>query len=688
MSYVQNLRGVVTASTAKRPGERREAPELPVAQIAVDTPLTHLDRPFDYLVPETLAQDAQPGVRVRVRFSGRLVDGVLLARLARSEHEGRLGWLERVVSPEPVLSAELVELCRTVADRYAGTFADVVRLAVPPRHAKTEAEAVPEAVVPAPVEPPGRDGWNRYRHGAALLDAVTEGRRAHAVWQAVPGEDWPSRLAEAAASAVAGGRGALVVVPDQRDLTRVAEACIASVGEELVAQLSADMGPAKRYRSWLAIRRGAVKVVVGTRAAAFAPLSDPGLLAIWDDGDDLHAEPRAPYPHARDVLMYRAHATGAALLVAGFARTSEAQLLVQSGWAREVVAERTELRASAPRITPVAETEAQLVDDPNARAARLPRVAFDVARAALGRGEPVLVQVPRSGYVPGLACAQCREPARCRRCAGPLGLPRAGADGLELAGAPSCRWCGVTDTAFRCAACGSRRPRATVVGAVRTAEELGRAFPGFPVRGSGGGSNVRTSVPNSAALVVATPGAEPWVKDVPGGAGYGAVLLLDGWALLSRSDLRVGEETLRRWMAAAALARPHQAGGRVMVAADPELAVVQALVRWDPAGHAETELAARTELGFPPSVRMAAIDGVPTAVADVLASARFPDSAEILGPVELEPGSAGEQRERALVRVPRGDARALAAALTAAQAARSARKAPEPVRVKVDPHEI
>lgn len=673
---------------AKRPGERREAAELPVAQIAVDTPLTHLDRPFDYLVPDTLAEDARPGVRVRVRFSGRLVDGVLLARLARSEHEGRLGWLERVVSPEPVLSAELVELCRTVADRYAGTFADVVRLAVPPRHAKTEAEAVPEAVPSAPVVPPGRDGWNRYRHGAALLDAVTERRRAHAVWQPVPGEDWPTRLAEAAAGAVVGGRGALVVVPDQRDLARVAEACAASVGAELVARLSADMGPAKRYRSWLAVRRGAAMVVVGTRAAAFAPLTDPGLLAIWDDGDDLHPEPRAPYPHARDVLMYRAHATGAALLVAGFARTSEAQLLVQSGWAREVVAERTELRASAPRVTPVAETEAQLVDDPNARAARLPRVAFDAARAALGRGEPVLVQVPRSGYVPGLACAQCREPARCRRCAGPLGLPRAGADGLELAGAPSCGWCGVTDTAFRCAACGSRRPRATVVGAIRTAEELGRAFPGVPVRGSGGGSNVLASVPNSAALVVATPGAEPWVTDVPGGAGYGAVLLLDGWALLSRSDLRVGEETLRRWMAAAALARSHQSGGRVMVAADPELAVVQALVRWDPAGHAETELAARTELGFPPAVRMAAIDGVPTAVADVLASARFPESAEVLGPVELESGPSGEQRERALVRVPRADARELAAALTAAQAARSARKASELVRVKVDPHEI
>ncbi|HEY2205818.1 MAG TPA: primosomal protein N' [Pseudonocardia sp.] len=679
----------MTSTAARNKGERRPAAELPVAQVAVDVPLAHLDRPFDYQVPDQLADDARPGVRVRVRFAGRLVDGVLLERLERSAHPGRLGWLERVVSAEPVLTEEVAALCRAVADRGAGTFADVLRLAVPPRHARVEAEAPPEPTddppVAAPVPAPGT-GWDRYRHGTPLLEAVAGGRRAHAVWQPVPGEDWPARLAEAAAASVAAGRGALLVVPDQRDLARVAQACVALLGGHRVATLTADAGPARRYRSWLAVRRGRARVAVGTRAAAFAPVADPGLLAVWDDGDDPHVEPHAPYPHARDVLVHRAHATGAALLVAGFARTAEAQLLVESGWAREVAADRATVRAATARVTPAAETEAALVDDPNARAARLPKVAFDAARAALGRDEPVLVQVPRGGYVPGLACAHCREPARCRRCAGPLGLPRGG--GLDLAGAPSCRWCGVAETAFRCAACGSRRPRATVVGSARTAEELGRAFPGVAVRASGGGVPVLDTVPGSAALVVATPGAEPWVAGVPGGAGYGAALLLDGWAMLSRPDLRVAEETLRRWMAAAALARPLSAGGRVVVSADPGLAVVQALVRWDPAGHAAAELAARTELGFPPAVRMAAVEGAPDAVAEVLASARLPENAEVLGPVELDSSSSGEVRERALVRVPRPDGRALAAALAEAQAGRTARKAAEPVRVRMDPHEI
>jgi primosomal protein N' (replication factor Y) len=675
---------------ARRRGERQPAAESPVAQIAVDVPLAHLDRPFDYLVPDALAEQALPGVRVRVRFSGRLVDGVVLARLEHSGFEGKLGWLERVVSPEPVLTDEVTRLCRTVADRQGGTFADVVRLAVPPRHARAEAE--PPAQPLGPPEAPGPlPGWERYRHGPSLITAIAGGRAPHAVWHPVPGEDWPARLAELAAVATSAGKGALIVVPDQRDNAHVVAAASALVGAERVATLTADLGPARRYRSWLAIRRGTVKLVVGTRAAAFAPVADLGLLVVWDDGDDLHAEPRAPYPHVRDVLVQRAYLSGAALVVAGFARTAEAQVLVRSGWAQEVAASRDDVRAAMARVSAVGDSDAALARDPLARAARLPATAFEVARGALARGEPVLVQVPRGGYVPALACASCREPARCRRCAGPLALPSSSARTADVFAEPSalvCRWCGAPEAAYRCAACGSRRPRATVIGAGRTAEELGRAFPGITVRASGGGADVLSEVPAGPALVVATPGAEPWVAGVGGGAGYGAALLLDGWALLSRPDLRVGEETLRRWLAAAALVRPHTSGGRVVVSADPELPVVQALVRWDPAGHADAELKARTEVGFPPAVRMAAIDGEPDAVAALLAGARLPESSEVLGPVELAPTATGQPRERALVRVPMADGRDLATALAAAQGARTAAKATDLVRVRLDPHEI
>ncbi|MFD6714695.1 primosome assembly protein PriA [Micromonospora sp. TSRI0369] len=660
----------------------------------MDVPLPHLDRPFDYLVPAALDAEAQPGVRVKVRFAGQLVDGWLLERAESSEHP-KLAYLEKVVSPVPVLSPEVARLARAVADRYAGSLADVLRLAVPPRHARAEkavtAEA-PSADATAPTDAPAPDGssapapsaaapasadadaraevdprgWRDYPAGPALLRALTDGRPARAVWSALPGEDWADRYADTVAATVAGGRGAVVVVADARDLDRLDAALTAVLGAGRHVRLTAADGPARRYRAFLAARRGDVAVVIGTRAAMFAPVDRLGLVAIWDDGDDLHAEPRAPYPHARDVLLTRAHLGDAAALVGGYARSAEAQLLVETSWAREVVADRAVVRARTPAMAPTGD-DPQLARDPGAASARLPSLAWTSARDALRADLPVLVQVPRRGYVPSVACADCRAPARCPHCAGPLALPSA-------QGTPACRWCGRVTAAYACPECGGRRLRASVTGARRTAEELGRAFPGVPVRTSGR-EEVLAMVPGGAGLVIATPGAEP-VAD----GGYGAVLLLDSWALLTRADLRAGEEALRRWMAAAALARPGTAGGRVVVVADGALAPVQALLRWDSAWFAARELAERRELGFPPAVRMASVTGVAEAVADLLAGARLPGDAEVLGPVPADEG-----RERMLVRVPRSRAAALAEALHAAAGQRSARKAADPVRLQVDP---
>jgi primosomal protein N' (replication factor Y) (superfamily II helicase) len=286
-----------------RPRKQKEARTLhpaadsPVARIAVDIPLAHLDRPFDYLVPERLADQARPGVRVRVRFAGQLTDGFVLERVQASEHQGKLSYLDRVVSTEQVLTPEIAGLARAVADRYAGTFADVLRLAIPPRHAATEA-AVPviAGTTPAPRPVPGP--WARYPAGPAFLDAIADGRPARAAWAALPGPAWPEEIARAALTAASSGRGTVIVVPDTKDLARVDAALAAlavpnSAGPGYVT-LTAELGPAERYRRWLAARRGEVAVVAGTRAAMFAPVARLGLVILWDDGDDLHADPRAP----------------------------------------------------------------------------------------------------------------------------------------------------------------------------------------------------------------------------------------------------------------------------------------------------------------------------------------------------------------------------------------------------------
>ncbi|WP_149359796.1 primosomal protein N' [Lolliginicoccus suaedae] len=644
----------------------------------------HLDREFDYLVPAELDAHAQPGVRVRVRFSGRLVDGYILARIEQSTHAGKLAWLHKVVSPVPVLPPDLLALVERVARRSAGTRADVLRLAIPPRHARVENED-PPATVKAAIPDPSLDAWQRYEHADSYLAALAARQPARAVWNPVPGEQWWARLAEAAAATAAAGRGVIVVVPDQNDLDRVGAACAALIGAEHVAILAAGLGPTERYRRWLAVLRGDRRVVVGTRSAIFAPIHDLGLVILWDDGDDSLWEPRSPYPHARDVAVHRAHLAGAGLLLGAFSRTCEAQLLVETGWAHALVAPRDEVRRAAPRVVARADSDIALERDPAARAARIPAFAFQAARAALERGEAVLIQVPRRGYLSAVACQDCREPLRCRRCAGPMEL-------RQRDGAYSCRWCGTAEQQPRCRRCGSVKVRATVIGAKRTAEELGRAFPGVAVITSTGGDGSPEVAPG-AALVISTPGVEP-----PAEGGYGAVLLLDGWLLLGLADLRGGEIALRKWMAAAALARPASMGGMTAVMADPENPVVQAMVRWDPGGFAAAELRGRAEVGFPPAVRMAVVDGTHAAVSKLLEVMEVPDGAEVLGPVPLpwtaRPPVIGEsvrdegEVERVLVRVPRTRGAELSDALRAAQAVCSSRRETSAVRVQIDPLNI
>jgi primosomal protein N' (replication factor Y) len=667
----------------------------PVAEVVVDVSLAHLDRVFEYSVPAPLADSAVPGARVKVRFAGQDRDGYITARKARAEHEGRLTSLRRVVSAEPVLSPQLERLCRAVADRWAGTLGDVLRLAIPPRHAQVEGQPVPDGTLPAVPPRPAPGVWADYPGGVAFLDRLSSGGAPRAAWTAVPSagdpdRDWPHALALVVCTALAAGRGALVVLPDARDVARVDAALRALAPQVEHVVLTADLGPKERYRAWLRAQRGQVRAVVGTRAAMFAPVRDLGLVVCWDDGDDLHAEPHAPYPHVREVLAIRAGQDEAAALFGGFVRTAEVERMVRAGWARALEAPPAQLRRGAPRVVLAAEGH-EPERDAGAASARLPSVAWRAASTALATA-PVLVQVPRRGYVPALACQGCRTSAHCRTCHGPLAL----ADGQSV---PVCRWCGLSDPGWFCLECADRRLRSVVVGARRTAEELGRAFPGVPVVTSGGG-NVVAWVPDRPALVIATPGAEPVAQ-----AGYGAALLLDPWALLGRSDLRAGEEALRRWVNAAALVRSSQDGGVVVLGGPGGLPPVEALARWAPGWHAARELEARLALGFPPARAVATLTGPATAVQEMVTGAELPEEVEVLGPVSVPAAGSGgrgggrggrrgvlpdgaEPAVRVLLRTRPSQRDQLSAALHAAAAGRSARKRPGSVRVQIDPLDL
>ena len=632
------------------------APELPVAKVLLEAYVPHLDRVFDYRVTAALDEQAVVGSKVSVIFSGRKMSGWVVDRVESTDiPEDRLLPLRRVLSPLPVARPEIVELAQAVADRCAGTAADVLRVAIAPRVARVDKEFTAEpqtpedpptgapsgAESPCGAEPADADDaadaapdvaeptapdtsvWEHYERGPEFIAAVAAGTDARAVVEVLPsaeGHDWAVLTANAMAAAYAAGRGAVGVVADHKALERLETALHALVGEGAVVRLHAGDGPTPRYRGFLELALGRKRLAVGTRSAAYAPVQDLALVCCHDDGDVNFVEQRAPYQHTRDVLLLRARQQGLAALFTGYAVSPEAQRLVATGWAWRVAPPRAELRRFSPRIEATSDSF-NTERDPLAARARLPHEAFRVARAGLERG-PVLVQVARKGYAPVLACQRCRTPARCAACDGPLALGSANA-------VPVCTWCGKQAHDWRCVECGFTRVRLSSVGAGRTAEELGRAFPQVPVISSSD-RTVRARVGAAPALVVATPGAEPVAE-----GGYAAALLLDGNQMLARPWLRAEEQTLRRWYNAAALVRASSRGGTVVVTADQDRAVA-ALVRWDPAGHSARELQERHELGLPPAVRTAALTGTREAVSATLRDLRLPERVRVVGPAPVE----------------------------------------------------
>ena len=667
----------------------------PVARVRVDSTLPQVDRTFDYRVPAELSEDAVPGARVRVLFNGHELTGYIEERAATTDWtRTSLLPLKSVLSRVPSVAPEIFVLAEALADRYASTVANVLRLAVPPRiaaldkkyapllpgyesaylgesapesehvesehaalgHAEPEPSAAsdtsthadpyawlatPGAPAPFVLDPPtlnpdapdAASVFSDYENGAEFIEDVAAGAATRAVMTVLPGHlehTWADVVATALATAATSGRGAIAVVPTAKNLDLLEAALAERLPADSFVRLSSDSTPHTRYHGFVKARLGRVPVVIGTRAAAYAPVANLGLVVCWDDGDSSLVERRAPYCHARDVLLLRASAENTAALFAGFSMSSEAARLVRTRWASHVRAPRALVRDYSPRIFSTG-SEFELARDPLAAMARIPHLAFEHARRALARG-PVLVQVARSGYIPSFSCERCRMPARCGECSGPLSV----ASGSSV---PSCSWCGHLAQQWRCSECGFTHWRYSAAGATRTAEELGRAFPNVPVISSAG-DHVRASVGPEPALVVATPGAEPVAF-----GGYAAALLLDADKMLRFDSLRAPEAALRRWLNAAALVRPAALEGTVVTTASPS-PVEQALVRWDPAWFARQELEERAQTGLPPAVRTAAVTG---AEADVRAfmeeflgssalDERVREQLRIVGPVPLDQG--------------------------------------------------
>ena len=559
------------------------AESLPIARVRVDTGVFHLDQLYDYSVPEKLSSPAVIGVRVQIPFGGRETEGIVVSRSAKAERAGELKSVTKVLSPHPVATTTSLKLFDAAAEFYCCNPWDLIRSAIPPRVAAVDKEFVPQT------------STLNISGGGSLpvFQTLSPFQPSH--------QQIPDLIKQIKA------RGSiLIIAPDEKDVDLL-------YGElkgirHQVLRLTSSTSREERYRNFLLSMSIESSIIIGTRSAIFAPVKNLQTIIVYKESSPDHFEIRSPGWSTYAIAKLRAKSEGLQLIFTGFSPSVRCAFDIdqsQMKYRNEKVA--VQVQAFAPHD-----------------GALLPGRVFTEIKKALAQG-PVLFLAPRKGYGNALLCAHCRNIAMCK-CGGRLQVASKGI-------APTCVHCGTGYPAWKCSFCARDTQYLAGRGIDRAAEEISRAFPGYPVILSAG-EVIKEEVESKPSIVLSTPGAQPLVD-----GGYSAVVVLDAMRFFAHTDISSQERARELLLESASLINKP---GKVLLVIDDSHPIVSAIARWNIAPLLKRELADRQELMLPPTVASAVIvtaaQVAPQIVAGLrkaLSEGRIPDSVRIFGPTVL-----------------------------------------------------
>lgn len=560
------------------------------ARVVIDSPLAQLDHPFDYTIPDELADSVLVGTRVKVTLgrSKQLLDAFVVDIVEGSDFSSSAVPLTELVSAAPVLRPNIYRFAQAVSKRQASTVAEVLKHAIPNRSVSVEKLWLDNAPVIAP-------------------RTVAKPRLSTAICSIGSAENtWIKNLLNMANEKLATGYSVMAIVPDVRDLNLLRAAIPNTVR---FVEYQSDLKPSVRYRNFLSCITNDPMLVIGTRSAIYAPLENLGLIFVLDEADSGHREQSSPYVQTRELALIRQQVESCSLHFESNSRSPEIQRLLNLKYLKD---ETKALRV--PKIT-VLESES-----------RIDSTAWATVRESVRKG-PVLIQVARRGESSALFCATCSARASCSQCNGPLWT--------RVPETPECRWCSAINLHTKCAKCGGSKFRKGLAGSSRTLAQFGRLFPQIPLVEATAERRIER-ISSRPQIVVATPGAEPEAE-----GGYQAVIILDAAVHLSKDNLRSEEDAVRLW--SKTIGKLSEDGSAVLVGNIGQLG--RYLSHWEQAELAQAILRERTELRFPPATRICTLTGTSEAITAAERELRSLDDVECLGPVSVWTRSAvTEQR--------------------------------------------
>lgn len=559
------------------------AQSRPVAKIRVDTGVFHLDQLYEYIVPEKLSDTAIVGVRVQLPFGGRETEGIITSRVTHPDRAGVLKPITKVLSPHAVAAGSTVKLFERAAQFYCCNPWDLIRSAIPPRVVSVDKS------LPIVVAPPASNG----AAATPIFHSFAPYKPAHL------------QMVELVRAAMKNG-SVLIIAPDENDVEQLVAAL--STAFEKVLALTSSLNREIRYQNYLQAQRLSSSIVVGTRSAVFAPVGNLKTLIIYKESSIDHYEIRSPGWNTSTIAQMRSENEGISLIYTGFSPSLNVAYQVDQKKIKYISRRvHVDVQAYSP-----------------SEGALLPGRIFSEIKKALNHGA-VLFLAPRKGYGNALLCSHCRNVAYCD-CGGRLSV-------VSKLEAPTCVHCGVSHSPWKCRFCGRDKQYLAGRGIDRAAEEISRAFPGYPVVISAG-DVIKSSVEPKPALVLSTPGAQPVI---PG--GYAAVVILDAMRFFSHTDINGQERARELIFETASLI---QEKGRVLLVLDEVHPIVAAVARWNVAPLLKRELGEREELALPPKVASAVLvmealtaPQIASGLKKALAEGRIPSSTRIYGPTIL-----------------------------------------------------
>jgi primosomal protein N' (replication factor Y) len=272
------------------------------------------------------------------------------------------------------------------------------------------------------------------------------------------------------------GLSSILLVPEIGLTPQTAGLLDAAFGDH-VALLHSALTPEERSEQWRRIRRGAARIVVGTRSAIFAPVQNLGLILVDEEHDQSYKQEETPRYNARDVAVVRAKLANAVVVMGSATPSLES-------WHNSAQGKYTRIEIR-DRVMNRPLPEVELIDmrrefQESGREDLFSRSLIEQTSAALDRGEQAIILLNRRGYSFAVICRACGAKLECDNCAIALTHHKP-VDGSEIAREGQrleCHYCGMRKKVpARCPKCDSEHLYYLGAGSQQGEERLGEIFP-------------------------------------------------------------------------------------------------------------------------------------------------------------------------------------------------------------------